>query len=259
MWQQGGDIYTRLMGRWSRLLAPMLIDFARVEDGDRVLDIGCGTGSLSRALLKHGPNVRVAGIDASGPYVEYARQQIDSPRAILEHGDAQALPYRDGSFDKCVSLLVLNFVPDAAAAVHEMCRVTRPGGKIAAGVWDYGGGMEMLRILWDTAVEVDPAAEAKHERHMPLCREGELGELWERCGLRDVEQTALTIQLNFRSFDDYWVPFLNGAGPSGTYVSGIEDDLRNALKNQLLEHLCDGDSARPFHLTARAWAVRGSV
>lgn len=259
MWQQGGDIYTQLMGRWSRSLSPLLIDFAGIDDGDRVLDVGCGTGSLSLALLEHGPNVRVAGIDASGPYVQFAQQQIASPRATLEQGDAQFLSFADDTFDKSVSLLVLNFVPDPGKAVGEMRRVTRPGGRIAAGVWDYGDGMEMLRILWDTAVELDTAAEAKHERHMPLCREGELGELWTQNGLRDVDQTPLTIQLDFESFDDYWAPFLTGAGPSGSYVSSLDDDLRSELMDRLLQRLCGGEPDQPFHLSARAWAVRGSI
>lgn len=258
MWQRGGDIYTQLMGRWSRLLSPLLIDFAEIEDGDRVLDIGCGTGSLTRALLEHGPNVQVAGIDASGPYVEFARQQIASPRASLEQGDAQSLSFADDFFDKCVSLLVLNFVPDAGKAVREMRRVTRRQGKITAGVWDYGDGMEMLRILWDTAVELDPAAKEKHERNMPLCREGELGELWAQIGLRGIDQTPLTIHLDFESFDDYWTPFLTGAGPSGSYVSSLDDDLRGELRERLLQRLCDGNPDQSFQLTARAWAVRGN-
>jgi SAM-dependent methyltransferase len=174
-------------------------------------------------------------------------------------GDAQNLPYPDGSFDKCLSLLVVNFIPDARRAVKEMRRVTRPGGRIAAAVWDYGGGMMMLRILWDTAVALDPAAERRHERNMPYCRKGELTALWTESGLQQVEEASLVIPLDFSSFEDYWSPFLTGVGPSGSYVSSLTADRQRMLRDQLGEKLLGGKPRRPFTLEARAWAVRGVV
>ncbi len=259
MWQQAGDAYVQLMGRWSRLLAPLLVDFVGIGDGERVLEVGCGTGSLTRALLDRGPSVTVTGIDASDTYLAFARKQLDAQRVALEVGDAQSLRFDDRRFDAVVSLLVLNFVPDNAKAVAEMARVTRPGGRVGAAVWDYGGGMEMLRLLWDTAVEIDPSAAERHERNMPLCREGELAALWRQSGLAEVEEQGLTAELTFASFDDYWAPFLTGVGPSGSYVSGLDEGLRGKLKSRLLDRLCSAESDRPITLSARAWAVRGRV
>lgn len=259
MWQQAGDAYVQLMGRWSRLLAPLLIDFVGIGDGERVLEVGCGTGSLTRALLNRGPDVTVTGIDASETYLTFARDQLDAGRATLEVGDAQSLRFDDRSFDSVVSMLVLNFVPDNAKAVTEMARVTRPGGRVGAAVWDYGDGMEMLRLLWDTAAEIDPAAAERHEGNMPLCREGELAALWRQSGLTEVEQAGLTAELTFASFEDYWTPFLTGVGPSGSYVSGLDEGLRSKLKSRLLARLCSGESDHPITLSARAWAVRGRV
>jgi len=257
MW--GGDDYDVLMGRWSRLMAPLLVQFAEVQDGDNVLDVGCGTGSLTSAVLDAGPAVQVTGIDGSGAYIEIGRERLDGSRATLERGDAQSLLYRDGSFDKCVSLLVMNFIPDPSKAVSEMKRVTHAGGVVAAAVWDYGDGMEMLRHLWDEAANIDEDAAAKHEGNMPLCRKGELAQLWTGCGLSEVTDTGLTIQMNFASFDDYWSPFLTGVGPSGSYVSSLDTHTQAQLKERLLHKLANGNHEAPIKLTARAWAVRGQV
>jgi len=257
MW--GGDDYDYLMGRWSQVMAPLLVEFAGVRDGDNVLDVGCGTGSLSSALLESGSRVRVAGIDGSADYAEIARSNVNDDRATFEQGDAQVLPYGDDQFDACVSLLVMNFIPDATQALGEMCRVTRTGGTVAAAVWDYGDGMEMLRQLWDTASEIDEAAVAKHEGKMPLCRPGELAALWSDNGLVDIADTGLTIPMNFTSFDDYWAPFLTGVGPSGSYVNGLEAPIQTALKERLSAKLAAGSEDAAFSMKARAWAVRGIV
>jgi SAM-dependent methyltransferase len=257
MW--GGDNYDYLMGRWSRLMAPLLAEFADVQDGDNALDVGCGTGSLTRALLDRGPAVRVTGVDGSAQFIEVGSKNLKDPRATLVQGDAQSLQFPDDSFDKCVSLLVMNFIPDAAKAVSEMRRVTRPGGTVCAAVWDYSDGMEMLRHLWDEAASTDENAKAKHEGNMPLCRKGELAALWEKCGLSNVQETALTIQTNFASFDDYWAPFLTGIGPSGSYVTNLDAQSQADLKERLLQKLAKGRAQEPISLTARAWAVRGQA
>ena len=257
MWD--GDDYDVLMGRWSRLMAPLLVRYAGVEDGDNVLDVGCGTGSLSSAVLEAGPSVQVTGIDGSEAYIEIARGRLDGRRATLDQGDAQSLPYPDDSFDKCVSLLVMNFIPAPSKAVSEMIRVTRTGGSVTAAVWDYGDGMEMLRHLWDAAASSDEDAVAKHEGNMPLCRAGELAELWNECGLSGVSDTALTIEMRFASFDDYWSPFLTGVGPSGSYVGCLDGHAQTQLKERLLQKLANGNDQAPIIMKARAWAVRGCV
>jgi SAM-dependent methyltransferase len=257
MWD--GDNYDFLMGRWSRLMAPLLVQHAEVQDGDKVLDVGCGTGSLTRALLDTGAAIQVTGIDGSATYVEIARKNLDRDRATLEQGDAQSLSYPNASFDKCISLLVMNFIPDPTRAVNEMKRMTRAGGSVVAAVWDYGDGMEMLRHLWDEAASIDDDAVAKHEGNMPLCRKGELAALWTDCGLSEVSDTALTIRTDFASFDDYWAPFLTGVGPSGSYVSGLAAPMQKELRERLFRKLANNDDEAPVSLTARAWAVRGRV
>jgi SAM-dependent methyltransferase len=257
MW--GGGDYDLLMGRWSRLMAPLFIRFADVADGEHILEVGCGTGSLTRALLESGPNVQVTGVDGSADYIAINQEASGERRVKLERGDAQALSYPDDNFDRTISLLVMNFVPDAARAVMEMKRVTRIGGSVAAAVWDYGDGMEMLRHLWDEAAAIDDAALTKHEGNMPLCRQGELAALWAECGLKSVADTGLTIQMDFSSFEDYWEPFVTGVGPSGSYVRSLEAVMQAKLRDRLREKLIGGRGDAPFSLKARAWAVRGRV
>jgi SAM-dependent methyltransferase len=253
------DAYERFMGRWSRRLAEAFVAFAGVNDGDAVLDVGSGTGSLSAAALARLSTGRLVGIDPSAAYVAAAQATLGGPRATFEQGDAQRLRFPDASFDRTLSLLVVNFIPDRDAALREMMRVTRPGGVIAAAVWDYGGGMEMLRIFWDEAVALDPAIEARDERHMPLSRAGELAAFWTMHGLREVEETALDITQAFASFDDYWRPFLDGQGPAGAYAVGLAAGPRAALEARLRQRLLGGRADGPITLTARAWAVKGVV
>ena len=178
-----GDAYERFMGRWSRVLAPLLVDFAR-RDGDVVLDVGAGTGALTAALARSAPSSRIIGIDPSRQYVELAQERHGSARIHFEAGDAQRMQFESASFDRTVSLLVVNFIPDARAALAEMVRVTKPGGTVAGAVWDYGEGMEMLRTFWDEAVALQPSAAPRDERHMPFCRPGELAALWRESGLQ---------------------------------------------------------------------------
>src|SRR5262245_45436940 len=198
-----GEAYNAFMGRWSARLAPLLVEFAGVADGDAVLDVGCGTGSLSAAVAAAAPSSRIAGIDRSEPYVAVARARDDTRRVTFEIGDAQQLPFEDASFDRTLSMLILNFIPDPDQALREMMRVTRPSGTVAAAVWDYGEGMEMLRVFWDEAVAIAPDAGAKDERHMPLCRTGELGALWRKHGLQHVAETSLRVETPFSSFEDF--------------------------------------------------------
>jgi SAM-dependent methyltransferase len=243
------DGYERFMGRWSRRLAPLFVTFAGVTGGDHVLDVGSGTGALSAAAAAI-ESVQVTGIEPAAAYVHYAQEHLDGH---FEVGNAMALPFADDSFDRTLAMLVLNFVPDPAAALQQMIRVTRPGGVVAAAVWDYGEGMQMLRMFWDAAVALDPAAAPRDERHMPLCTRGALGGLWRAHSLSDVDEQPLNIDMPFASFDDYWQPFLGGQGPAGVYVSSLAESARRALESRLRTRLDD------LKLCARAWAVCGVV
>jgi SAM-dependent methyltransferase len=249
------DGYERFMGRWSRLLAPLFVDFAGVKPGNDVLDVGCGTGALTSAVAAVG-DVRVVGIDPSSEFVQAAQRAGAGEQVRFQVADASGLPFPDADFDRTMSMLVLNFVPDPAAALREMIRVTRPNGVVAAAVWDYGDGMEMLRAFWDEAVALDPDANRRDERNMPLCRRGELAALCRDTGLSTVEDATLTVDTTFASFDDFWEPFLCRQGPAGAYVSVLTDSARERLRAGLRDRLAS-DSA--VALAARAWAVRGVV
>jgi len=251
--------YERFMGRWSRLLAPAYIAFAGAKDGDRVLDVGTGTGALVSALAAKLTSSEVTGIDPSEGFISYAKSNAKSGRVRFEVGDAQALRYKDASFDQTMALLVMNFVPDHTKAVGEMRRVTRPGGVVSACVWDYDAGMEMLRFFWDEVVALDPAMAPRDERNMKLSRAGQLGELWRQAGLVSVEEKPLVIEQAFASFDDYWAAFLTGAGPAGAYVVSLGDERRRELEARMRKRLLGNRADGAFVLKARAWCVRGEV
>lgn len=249
--------YELLMGRWSRLLAGEFIRFVGISDGARVLDVGCGTGSVVDAIVTATRPDEVVGVDGSPGFLQLARDRFRDPRVRFETGDAQNLSFGDGAFTSAVAMLVLNFVPDPARAAREMRRVTRGGGHVGACVWDYGGEMIMLRRFWDAAVEVDPSASQRHEALMPLCREGELADLWRATGLADVRERPVVIEMRFTSFDDYWKPFLGGVGPSGRYVASLSTETRQALERALRAGLWQDQPDQPRALRARARAVAG--
>lgn len=251
--------YERFMGRWSRLLAPAHIAFAGVKDGDRVLDIGTGTGALASTLEATMPSSEVVGIDPSSGFLAYAKKNAKSDRLRFEVGDAQELRYKNASFDKTMSQLVMNFIPDHNKAIGEMRRVTRPQGVVSACVWDYDAGMEMLRFFWDEVVALDPAMAPKDERNMKLSRKGQLGDLWRKAGLIDVQEKPLVITQAFASFDDYWGPFLKGVGPGGAYVVSLTNERRRNLEKRMRKRLLRNNAGGAFTLKARAWCVRGEV
>lgn len=252
--------YERFMGRWSRLLASLLVDFSEVHDTGRVLDAGSGTGALALSIAKSKPYCQVLGVDPSKEYVEYANSRNPFPdRVSFEIGDASQLRFADATFDASLSLLAFNFFPNSKKALREVSRVTKPGGCISAGVWDYGWGMRMLRLFWDAAATVDPAAEKFDELHMPLCRSGELQELWVRSHLEHVVERSLDITMRFESFADYWDPFLLGQGPAGVYLRNADAVRRRSLRTELKRLLALASEDAPFSLPAQAWAVRGAV
>lgn len=246
--------YEGFMGRWSRRLAPLLAEFAKISDGGRVLDVGCGTGSLTKTLLGMTRRAEIVGIDPVAPFVEYARRQVRDARVSFEVGDAQALPFPAASFDCALSCLVFHFIPDELKAAGEMRRVTRPGGTVAACTWDMRG-LEMTALFWDVAAELDPAAEAK--RHRKLMQAGQLAALWQSAGFRAVEERPLEITMDFASFEDYWRPQETGVGPTGAYVATLVPEQRTALRSGLAARLGAHGAPGPFSLRAKALAVRG--
>jgi len=253
------EAYERFMGRWSRALAPLLVRFADVRDSEQILDVGSGTGALADAIVSAAPATRVVGIDPAAAYVSYAQNRYARSRARFEIGDAQQLGFPANSFDRTLSLLVLNFIPDRAKAMNEMIRVTRRGGTVAAAVWDYGEGMEMLRVFWDEAAAINDTARRADERNMPLCRPGELAGFWRQHGLEHVSEAPIVIRTRFASFEDYWSPFLEKQGPAGAYVATLSGSEREQLRLRLRRRLIGDGPDRPITLSARAWAVRGTV
>jgi SAM-dependent methyltransferase len=252
-----GDVYEPYVGRWSRLVAKEFVAWLDTPGLGNWLDVGCGTGALSSAILALAAPRALTGIDASEGFVEYAKAHVQDPRAHFQTGDARSLPFADGSFDAAVSGLVINFVPEPSTAVSEMARVVRPDGVIAVYVWDYSGGMQLMRRFWDAALALDPGALAEDEaRRFAICQPEPLVRLFSDAGGRDVEVRAIEIPTVFRDFDDYWTPFLGGQAPAPKYAMSLDEEHRSALREKLRAELptqSDGSIA----LTARAWAVRG--
>jgi SAM-dependent methyltransferase len=224
----------------------------------RWLDVGCGTGALCAAILEHCSPSSVAGVEPSDFFLAKAKEQL-APRVALHHGSAAQIPLDDASVDATVSGLVLNFLPDAEAALTEMARVTVSGGTIAAYVWDYAGKMELMRLFWDAAVSLDPRAAGLDQGvRFPLCRPEALAVLFGGAGLSPVEVTAIDIATPFPSFEDYWRPFLDGQGPAPRYVVALDEPARTRLRDRLREVIPRGADGS-ISLTARAWAVRARV
>jgi SAM-dependent methyltransferase len=246
------------MGRWSRLIAPRFLDWLGAAGGLDWLDVGCGTGALSAAILARYEPRSIVALDSSEGFVAAARAMLPDPRIAFVTGNAVALDLENASRDVAVSGLVLNFVPDRPKALAEMMRVLRPGGAVAFYVWDYpGGGMEILRTFWNAATALDPAAaDLAEDRRFPFCTLDALTALAADAGLAGVECAPIEIAAVFRDFDDYWQPFTLGTGPAPGYCASLAPDARERLRDELSGSLprgADGSIA----LTARAWAVKG--
>jgi SAM-dependent methyltransferase len=253
-----GEPYERFMGRWSRQLAPRFIAWLAQRHGQRWLDVGCGTGAMCIAIADHAAPKHLIGVDPSEPLLACARETL-AHRAELHVADAESLPLTDGTIDVTVSLLLLDALPHPMAAMREMQRVTRSGGMLAAAVWDYALRMRALRIFWDAAISIDPGAERFDEaRRHPLCQSDALGALFERAGLQAVRTGSIEIETRFASFDDYWLPFVDGQGAAPTYVAGLSEPHRQRLRRALRSRVPIGPGGA-ISLAARAWVVRGMV
>lgn len=258
MWA-AGDAYEPYVGRWSRTAAREFLRWLSLPPGIAWLDLGCGTGALSRTILDEATPGSVVAIDSSAGFLEYARQCIRDPRITFHLGDAQALSLPDHCVDAAVSGLVLNFIPDKARALMELKRVVRSGGSVALYVWDYAEKMELIRYFWDAAAAVDPDSAALDEGlRFPVCHPEALARLFRDAGLVDVDVLAIDVLTVFRDFDDYWTPFLGGQGPAPGYCMSLPPERREVLRAWLRDSLpIRGDGS--IALTARAFAVRATA
>jgi SAM-dependent methyltransferase len=252
-----GSRYDGYIGRWSRLVAAEFVRWLELPPLVRVLDVGCGTGALTATVLDVADPAEVIGVDPSEGYLAQATATVSDRRARFEVAAAESLPLDDASFDVVVSGLVLNFVSDPAVALGEAVRVVRRGGTVAAYVWDYAAGMQLLRHFWDAARAIDPHAAELDEGRFRICDPAELERVFAGACLEAVEARAIVVPSVFRDFDDYWEPFLSGEGPAPGYAMSLDDADRTALRDELRRRLpaaTDGS----IRLTARAWAVRGT-
>lgn len=246
-----GDAYARFMGIYSEPLADRFIELVAPQTGQRAVDVGCGPGVLTARLVAHLGTEHVVGIDPSMPFVQATRRRL--PRVEVHQGSAEDLPFADDRFDLAVAQLVVHFMSDPVAGLAEMARVTRPGGLVAASVWDHAGGRGPLTTFWQAVRDLDP--QARDESGLPGVREGHLAELFGQAGLGDVQAGSITVTVGFDSFDQWWAPYTMGVGPAGSYVAGLDDGARESL-----EHACRARLPQaPFGIDATAWTATGRI
>src|SRR5215211_5666212 len=245
------EAYDRFMGRFSRLLAPQMADLAGVHDGQTALDVGCGTGMLTAVLVERLGVASVSGIDPSESFVAAARERF--PGIRVERGSAEALPFGDATFDVTIAQLVVHFMSDPVLGIREMARVTRPGGVVAACVWDHAGGTGPVSLFWRAVNDVDPGA--GDEAGLPGTRAGHLVELFELAGVAAIDGTTLHADLEMATFDAYWEPFNRGVGPAGVYLGKLDADAKARVEARARQLA----GPEPFVIAATAWATRGTV
>lgn len=253
--------YEHFMGRWSRQLSARFIEFVGVSDGDAILDVGCGTGSLTGVLLESAGVKSIVGIDLAEVYLEAARRAINDPRVTFKVGDATSLPFNDKSFDRAFSMLVLQFVPDTKKALSEMRRVVRPGGSVAATVWDASGGMPAQRLFWDAAANLGIADDKvlRDFYFRPMTQPNELREAWREAGLRNVEQSSLTIRFEYENFSDYWLPIAAGEAGLGKFAVSLPAEQRSTLEAAVRRVYLGGGPDGPRSFATTAWVCKGVV
>lgn len=250
--------YERYVGRWSRLVATEFVHWLSVEPGAAWADIGCGTGALTQTILRDCCPASIHAIDKSPGFVGHAAAQVNDSRVRFDTADGSALPLADAGCNAAVSGLVLNFVDQPATMVAEMARVTKAGGHVAAYVWDYAGGMQMMRLFWSAAVATcGPSQVPDEASRFPLCAPEPLRSLWTGAGLTEVKVGAIEVTTRFSDFDDYWLPFLGGQGAAPTWLAGLGSQQQEAIRDRLLRELPVADDGS-IQLTAAAWAVRGT-
>ena len=245
------EAYDRFMGRYSVPLAPEFADFAAVARGQRVLDVGCGPGALTAELVERTGATAVTAVDPSDSFVAALRER--HPDVEAHRATAEDLPFPDDDFDAALAQLVVHFMADPVAGLREMARVTRPGGVVAASVWDHGGGHGPLSVYWRAVHDLDPGA--PDESRLAGASEGDLTGLFERAGLADVEELALVVTVDHPTFEDWWEPYTRGVGPAGAYVASLDDERREQLRARCAELLPEP----PFVISAQAWAARAPV
>jgi trans-aconitate methyltransferase len=251
------ETYDRYMGRWSRRVAPLFVDWLGAPEGKAWADIGCGTGELAVQIAVRAAPARLVGLDTSAAFLTRAAESV--PGAEFREADATSLGLPDAGLDYAVSGLGLNFLPDKAKALAEMARVVRPGGTVGLYVWDYAGRMQVMRHFFDTAREFDAGSAAFDDGiNAPICRPKPLADAFAAAGLVDVATTAIDIPAAFADFDDYWQPFLGGTGSAPKYCMSLDEPLRNRIRDALRQRLPTGPDGEIL-LAARAWAVRGRV
>lgn len=251
--------YETYCGRWSRLVAAAFVRWLGLPANGAWLDFGCGTGALTQTILSDAHPRLVIGCDRSPGYVASARERTADARARFVVAQLPELPRIDGGFDVVVSGLVLNFLPVPIDGLTAMTARVRPGGTVAAYVWDYAEGMQLMRVFWDTVVELDAAARALDEgMRFPLCRPDPLLQLFQAANLRDVAVESIEVPTVFQNFDDYWLPFSGGQGPAPGYAASLPPERRAELREAIRQRLC-GTRDGEISLTARAWAVRGTA
>ena len=243
------DAYLRFMGRYSEPMASQFADLAGVSPGQRVLDVGCGPGALTAELVRRlGPD-EVSAVEPSAPFAAAARQRL--PGVDIRQAAAEQLPFADGTFDVALAQLVVHFMADPVAGLREMGRVTRPGGVVAACVWDHAGGRGPLSGFWRAVLELDPRAD--DESGLAGVREGHLAQLFAEAGLESIRPGSVTVLICYANFTEWWDPFTLGVGPAGSYVTSLPPDRRELLREHCREQLGPG----PVEVSATAWAVTG--
>ena len=243
--------YGRFMGRFSEPLADQFVRVAQLQPGQRALDVGCGPGALTARLVDALGVADVAAVDPSEPFVEATRARF--PGLEVRVATAEDLPFADGTFDASMAQLVVHFMADPVAGLQEMGRVTRPGGTVAASVWNHASGNGPLSLFWEAVRAVDPQEEG--ESDYAGVREGDLARLFDAAGLTGAEESVITIHVPFESFEQWWEPYLLGVGPAGVYVAGLDEERRDALLAECRRRVPD----RPFEVAASSWCVRATV